>query len=323
MTYRSMTRYSIALLMPLALALAPGCGEDSNTDEELCLDNPNLTLEGQAIALGGFEFRNAFDPSDDAVYDPDDVAALPGPLMVDAWGDRSAAAHGTLGVFPPGFAAPLHTHTGDYHGVVLRGEMTNPFGTDLAVFIDADSDNNHGSTLLGPGSYWYVPAGSQHTTTCIGPEPCWFYFHSEAAFDFAPIVDANGDLAAGITLETPHRDAVELAKSALQFAGEPGSFVEFAPAFGDMTNGPHGTFGLFEAGAASPAHVHSAEYHGIAISGNLSNPFNLAENPPELTTGGYWSVPAESVHVTACAEGTDCLFYFHARAAFDFEPLCQ
>ena len=289
----------------------------------MCIDDPDLTIDGQALPLSALEFRNAFDPNDATVYDPDNVAALPGPVMVDVWGSRAAAAHGTLGVFPPGFSAPLHTHTNDYYGVVLRGEMTNPFGTDLDVFLDDDDANNHGSKVLGAGSFWYVPAGSQHTTTCRGPEVCWFYFHSERLFDFAPIVDDMGDLLAGVTLETPHADAVLTAKDELNFAGEPGSFVQFAGAWGDMTAAAHGTFGLFNAGAASPVHVHSDDYYGVVIEGTVTNPFNLAATPPELTTGGYWQVPADSVHVTACADGTPCLFYFHARNAFDFTPVCE
>lgn len=307
-----------------ALLAAAGCGDDLDAEiDPTCVESPDLTIEGTAVPISGFEFRNAFDPSDATIYDPSNVGALPGPLMVDSWGDRSASAHGTLGVFPPGFAAPLHTHTSDYHGVVLRGELTNPFGTDLDVFVDADQTNDNGSVTLGPGSYWYVPAGSQHTTTCVGPDVCWFYFHSEAAFDFAPIVDADGGLLPGTTLEAPASDAVLLPRDQLAFAGEPGSFVQFAAGFGTMAAGEHGTFALFNAGAASPSHTHSAEYYGVVVSGDLANPFNLAADSPRLETGGFWSVPADSVHVTECAAAAECLFYFHSRAAFDFAPLCE
>ncbi len=318
-------------IVSLSLLFAVGCGDDNPASPDAavdapaanCIENQDLTIEGEAVPLGGFEFRNAFDPNDMTVYDPADIANLPGPLMVDSWGDRGTAAHGTLGVFPPGFAAPLHTHTNDYHGVVLRGQMSNPFGTDLDVFLDGDDTNNNGAVVLNPGSYWYVPEDSQHTTTCVGPDVCWFYFHSEALFDFAPIVDGNGDLNPGVALETPDPAAVLLDRADLSFAGDPGSFVQFAPGFGDMGASAHGTFGLFNAGAAAPVHVHSADYYGVVIEGEVTNPFNLAADPPVLTTAGYWSVPANSVHLTACAAGQDCLFYFHARAGFDFTPVCE
>lgn len=312
-------------------ALCAACGSsngmpDPATPDAMpmgCVTDPGGSPEGEATPITGFAFMNAFDPSDTNSYDPDDAASLPGPLMVDTWGNRGEGAHGTLGVFPPGFSAPLHTHTNEYYGVVLRGQMTNPFGTDLEAFLDDDDSNNHGETVLDAGSYWHVPGGSQHTTTCVGPEVCWFYFHSEEAFDFAPIIDETGALPTGVTLEAPHADSVLLPRAELAFAGEPGSFVQFAPAWGSMGSAAHGTFGLFEAGATSPVHVHSAQYYGVVAAGEVTNAFNGATGSPALGTGGYWSVPADSVHVTACAAGEPCLFYFHSRAGFDFTPVCE
>jgi hypothetical protein len=48
--------------------------------------------------------------------------------MSTVTGDRSKSAHGTFGLFAAGAASPLHTHSGAYHGIVVRGTMTNPFG---------------------------------------------------------------------------------------------------------------------------------------------------------------------------------------------------
>ena len=287
-----------------------------------CVPNPGTNLDGEAIPLAEIDFLNAFDPGDTTVYDPNAPESLPGPVMADVWGDRSAGAHGTLGVFPPGFVAPIHTHSKSYHGVVVRGEMTNPFGTDLAVLLDDDDTNNHGNVVLGPGSYWFVPDEAQHSTTCVGPEVCWFYFHSEDGFDFAPLVDEMGDLMDGIVLEEPHADAVLLPHDELMFA-QAAPFVQFAPAFGAMGPNAHGTFGEFIAGGTSPIHVHGAPYYGIVIHGELTNPFNDEVDPPTLTRGGYWSVPADAVHVTACSDAEPCLFYFHQRQGFDFAPLCS
>ena len=323
----------MALVVAVFLA---GCGDDEGSSDTgssdpgtttgeamMCIDDPPLGVGGQAIQLEDFEFRNAFDPMDATVYDPEDVEALPGPLMVDTWGDRARGPHGTLGVFPPGFVAPLHTHTHAYDGVVLRGQMSNPFGSDLEPLLDDDPANDHGQTVLSPGSYWHVPAGSQHTTTCLGPEVCWFYFHAEDLFDFAPLVDEMGELLPDLELEPPHADAVLLPNADLQFAGEPDGFVQFAPAWGSMADDAHGTFGLFGAGATSPVHVHSEDYYGVVVSGTLTNPFDFEPDPPLLQTGGYWEVPADSVHVTACEDGEACLFYFHSRGGFDFTEVCE
>ena len=310
----------------LTLLTTPvGCSSSEPTPsaepacEVAAVDSP----EGVALPLASLLFRNAFDPNDPAVYDPSDGESLPGPVMVDTWGDRSSGAHGTLGVFPPGFSAPLHTHSHAYSGVVLRGRLTNPFGTELESFLDGDATNDHGQMVLEAGSYWHVPANAQHTTTCLGHEVCWFYFHAEFAFDFTPLVDQTGALLAGTVLTKPHVDSLQLPASALEFAGDPGSFVQFATARGSLEQGPHETFGLFEAGATSPSHVHSSAYHGVVISGEVANPFNGAATSPALDVGGYWHVPAGSAHVTACAAGAPCRFYFHSRTAFDFTPICQ
>ena len=303
-------------------------GEVSTTDSSTttgspppCIKDEMLGLKGTASAIEGFEFRNAFDPTDRTVYDPEDVAALPGPLMVDTWGNRNRGPHGTLGVFPPGFSAPVHTHSGAYDGVVLRGEMTNPFGTDLEPFLDRDDTNNHGDVVLTAGSYWHVPAGSHHTTTCVGPEVCWFYFHAEDAFDFAPLQGEDGMLIE--PLEVPDPQAVLLPAAQLEFQGEEGSFVQFAPAWGSQFEGAHGTFGRFVAGATSPLHVHSETYSGVVVQGTITNPFNLEEQSPALQRGGYWDVPADATHLTACGEDAECTFYFHSRGAFDFTPICE
>ncbi len=95
--------------------------------------------------------------------------------MATVYGDKSKGAHGTFGRFPPNFATPLHTHTGAYHGVVIKGVMTNPF---------AGEEN---PPTMEAGSYWYVPAGSPHRTTCVSQVPCEFYFYADQAFDFTPV----------------------------------------------------------------------------------------------------------------------------------------
>ena len=216
--------------------------------------------------------------------------------MSDVWGDRATGPHGTVGIFDAGADSGPHTHSEGYWGVVISGTMQNPFGTEV------------GAPDLGPGAFWYVPPGEQHSTLCISAEPCTFYFHAEGAFDFTPIM--------AIT-DPPSMDAVALTASEIAFM-EVTPFVSFGPAWGNMAEGAHGTFGLFPGMASSPAHVHSDEYYGIVISGTVTNPFDGDANPTMLPAGSAWHVPANSNHITACASGQDCLFYFHARSAFDF-----
>jgi len=221
--------------------------------------------------------------------------------MSTVWGDRATGPHGTVGLFNAGADSGPHTHSGTYWGVVIQGTMTNPFGTEA------------NAPEMGPGSFWRVPAGEQHSTLCISAEPCLFYFHAEEAFDFTPI---------NMVTDPPSAEALALPADQVVFT-EAAPFVEFGPAWGDMSMGAHGTFGLFPGEASSPSHIHSDEYYGIVISGTLTNPFAGEASPPQLEAGSAWSVPGDSDHVTACVSTEPCLFYFHARDAFDFTPVCE
>lgn len=92
--------------------------------------------------------------------------------MAHAYGNRGVGAHGSFGQFPANFITPAHTHTGAYHGVVIKGQMTNPF----------EGDKN--PPVLEAGSYWYAPAGMKHATACVSDTACEFYFYADGAFDF-------------------------------------------------------------------------------------------------------------------------------------------
>ena len=95
--------------------------------------------------------------------------------MATAWGDKGKGAHGTFGRFPASFITPDHSHSGAYHGIVVKGVMTNPF------------EGEKNPPKLGPGAYWYVPAEVVHATACVSETPCEFYFHAASAFDFHPV----------------------------------------------------------------------------------------------------------------------------------------
>ncbi len=219
--------------------------------------------------------------------------------MGAAWGDREQGAHGTFGRFPAGAKSPPHTHGQDYHGIVISGVMTNPFGTE-------DSPPE-----LAAGSYWYVPAGEQHVTACISAEPCVFYFHSGAAFDFAPVDKLT---------EARSAEATATPQSGLAFE-EIAPFVQMATAWGDRAKAAHGTFGIFKAQSESPSHTHTGAYHAVVISGRMANPYNGEKDAPILEPGSYWHVPAGTPHVTTCVSEEPCNFYFHAETSFDFQPL--
>jgi hypothetical protein len=54
----------------------------------------------------------------------------------------------------------------------------------------------------------------------------------------------------------------------------------------------------------------------------MANPLGTETDPPTLTPGSFWAVPADDEHVTTClTTENECRFFFHAAAAFDFTPI--
>ncbi len=123
-----------------------------------------------------------FDPSV-AVFKPSEsvdwTLGTDGVNTAQGYGDREAGEYGSFVTFPPEFVSPIHSHTNAYHGVVITGIVINP----MAAEGDAPR------IQLGPGSYWFVPAGEVHTTACVSEIPCTFYTHSSVFFDFVQYVE--------------------------------------------------------------------------------------------------------------------------------------
>jgi len=116
--------------------------------------------------------------------------------------------------------------------------------------------------------------------------------------------------------------AKEVATPAAQVAfNKINPAISMGGAYGNMSKGGHGTFGKFPANFITPFHIHTGAYHGVVISGTMTNPFKGEKTPPVMKAGSYWYVPAKSEHATACVSETPCKFYFHADSAFDFHPV--
>jgi anti-sigma factor ChrR (cupin superfamily) len=91
------------------------------------------------------------------------------------WGDRKVGHYGMLMKFPAGFKSGIHTHTGAYNGVVVRGVITNP------VVGGAPAQPLH------QGSWWYQPGGQQHETNCSSEGECVIFIAQETPIDYQPI----------------------------------------------------------------------------------------------------------------------------------------
>jgi Domain of unknown function (DUF4437) len=96
---------------------------------------------------------------DDVTFSPA-IPSLPdGPQLAVLWGDLATGPSAMLLVLKKG-SLPLHTHTSDYHLVVLRGTMKH-WGLGQT---EADAKP------LGPGSYWFQPGNLIHGDACLVEE---------------------------------------------------------------------------------------------------------------------------------------------------------
>jgi quercetin dioxygenase-like cupin family protein len=85
------------------------------------------------------------------------IARLPdGPQMAVLWGDPNTGPSAILLEMKRG-AGPMHTHTADYHLVVIEGTMKH-WGS---------GENESDAKPLRPGSYWFQPGGLPHADACL------------------------------------------------------------------------------------------------------------------------------------------------------------
>ena len=103
----------------------------------------------------------------------------PGVKIADVWGDHTRSGYGAFLKFPPGFVAPLHTHTSAIKIVVISGTyMQTPEGkTEMR---------------MGPGSYVFQPGGSyKHISACDKASECLLFIESTGKFDLLPVAAAK------------------------------------------------------------------------------------------------------------------------------------
>jgi beta-alanine degradation protein BauB len=93
--------------------------------------------------------------------------------------------------------------------------------------------------------------------------------------------------------------------------------LQAAPAYGDLGNGPHGTFIKMPAGYVSPAHTHSEDYWAVVISGVLVNKKPDGPDVP-LAAGSYYFQKGGEVHITKCLSPEGCVFFVNQSGKFDY-----
>jgi quercetin dioxygenase-like cupin family protein len=93
--------------------------------------------------------------------------------MVVLWGDRNKGEYAMLLKLPAGFVAPIHAHTGEYHGLNVSGTWRHSF-------------EGGEERTLPPGSYVFQPGMGMHGDACVGPEDCILFIHQYVKGDFIP-----------------------------------------------------------------------------------------------------------------------------------------
>ena len=126
---------------------------------------PEGTVIGQAIKKGDKKMkpkRAVVWPAADIKWDDDSL--VKGGKVAELWGDPAKTAFGAYNRWPGGTDTyqPLHSHPNDAKLVILSGT--------LVVSLEGKPAQE-----LGPGSYWFLPGGMNHSTSCKTGDDCVFF----------------------------------------------------------------------------------------------------------------------------------------------------
>lgn len=94
--------------------------------------------------------------------------------------------------------------------------------------------------------------------------------------------------------------------------------LKAAPAYGDLSKGPHSTFVKLPAGFISPLHIHTGDYYGVVISGVVSNEVDAKVPDRPLAPGSYWFQQGNVSHVTKCLSTNECVVFISQTGKFDY-----
>ncbi len=101
------------------------------------------------------------------------------------------------------------------------------------------------------------------------------------------------------------------------------SGVKLAVLAGDTKKGPYGALLRLPSGYTSPLRALGGAYEAVEIAGTSSHWMKGEDGTKakKMTPGSYWSIPAKTEHVSACAPGTDCVIYMWQKTKYDVLPV--
>ena len=99
-----------------------------------------------------------------------------------------------------------------------------------------------------------------------------------------------------------------------------GTPLMVAKLWGNPNKGAYGRYLKMPGGFEAGMHAHSADYHGILISGTWLHWDDGKEQGAELAPGSYVMQPGKVNHNDKCKEGADCVLLIVQGAKGDFIP---
>ena len=99
-----------------------------------------------------------------------------GAQLANVKGDAFKGAYSAFAKIPAGQVHPLHTHTSDVTSVVVSGMFT--------VTPDGGAEKK-----LGPGSYFMIPGGMKHSSSCAAGAPCVLFQMGPGKFDVQVVAE--------------------------------------------------------------------------------------------------------------------------------------
>lgn len=248
---------------------------------------------------GGFRLV----PPPALAYKPVDPSKPDGPALAIVTGDLQKGG-GFFLKLPAGMKSGLHTHTADYHAIVISGAPKH--------WLPGEEKK---AQPLGVGSYWFQPGKQPHADECTGAEACVLYIVVMGGFDFAPAPDAKPGKPGQYFLA---------ARKDFKFAPMDPTKPDgpkLALVSGDPKTGPVAFVIELPPGANSGLHSHTSEYHALVLEGAPAHwlPHETDEGKP-VTPGTYWFQPGGYDHGDRCTGTVPCRAFVMMPKALDMKP---
>jgi quercetin dioxygenase-like cupin family protein len=233
------------------------------------------------------------------------------PLMPGQPGPEVAFVHGDMksgGAFflrvPPGGKPGIHTHTSDYHAMVVSGAPKH-------WLVGGDAK----AKPLAPGSYWFQPGGQPHGDECTGKDPCVLFVVMPGAFDFTPAPKAKPGPVGKYTM-TARKDI-----KFNPFDPKKPDGPKLGILSGDPKTGPVAFMIEVPAGANVGMHQHTNDYQAVTIDGGQAHWLpGDANQGAAAVPGTYWFQPGGYDHGDRCVGTAPCHTFVYLDKALDFLP---